>query len=138
MSDYTIIRRTEAPDYTGEAPGAFLGYSRALELEQLAFNVRVLEPGMAHVPPGSDPGWGHSHLTQEEIYFVVYGEVTIKLGDDVHELGPLDGVRIAPQTVRAVRNDGGQEAAFVLCSIKVEDAMADAQPREGFWVDAST
>jgi quercetin dioxygenase-like cupin family protein len=136
MSDYTIIRRADAPDYTGDAPGAFLGYARALGLEQVAFNVRVLEPGMAHVPPGGDPSWGHSHRTQEEVYFVVYGELTIKLGDDVHTLGPLDAVRIAPETVRAARNDGTEEAAFVLCSIKIEDALADAQPSEGFWTAA--
>jgi quercetin dioxygenase-like cupin family protein len=135
MSDYTIIRRAEAPDFTGDAPGAFLGYTRALGLEQVAFNVRVLEPGMAHVPPGSDEDWGHSHRTQEEVYFVVYGELTVKLDDDVHTLGPLDAVRIAPETVRAVRNDGGDEAAFVLCSIKIEDAMADAQPKAGVWSD---
>jgi uncharacterized cupin superfamily protein len=133
MSDYTIVRRAEAPDFTGDAPGAFLGYSRALGLEQVAFNVRVLEPGMAHVPPGGDPSWGHSHRTQEEVYFVVYGEVTIKLDDDVHALGPLDAVRIPPGTVRAVRNEGDEEAAFVLCSIRIEDAIADAQAREGFW-----
>jgi len=133
MSDYTIIRRAEAPDFTGDAPGAFLGYTRALGLEQVAFNVRVLEPGTAHVPPGSDEDWGHSHRTQEEVYFVVYGELMMKLDDDVHTLGPLDAVRIAPETVRAVRNDGGEEAAFVLCSIKIEDAMADAQPKVGVW-----
>jgi quercetin dioxygenase-like cupin family protein len=133
VGDYTIIRRSEAPDYTGEAPGAFLGYGRALGLEQVAFNVRVLEPGMAHVPPGGDPAWGHSHRTQEEVYFVVYGELTVKLDDDVHTLGPLDAVRIAPETVRAARNEGSEEAAFVLCSIKVEDPLADAQPREDFW-----
>ena len=133
MSHYTIVRRAEAPDFTGDAPGAFLGYSRALGLEQVAFNVRVLEPGMAHVPPGRDPSWGHSHRTQEEVYFVVYGEVTLKLDDDIHTLGPLDAVRIPPDTVRAARNDSDREAAFVLCSIKIEDAIADAQQREGFW-----
>ena len=133
MSDYTILRRADAPDFTGDLPGAFLGYGRALGLEQVALNVRVLAPGTAHVPPGSDAGWGHSHKTQEEIYFVVYGEVTIKLDDDVETLGPLDAVRIAPETIRAVRNDGSEEAAFIMCSIRIEDAMADAQPQAEFW-----
>jgi mannose-6-phosphate isomerase-like protein (cupin superfamily) len=133
VSDYTITRRSEAPDFTGDAPGAFLGYGRALGLEQVAFNVRVLEPGMAHVPPGGDPAWGHSHRTLEEVYFVVYGELTMKLDDDVFTLGPLDAVRIAPGTVRAARNDGSGEAAFAMCSIKIEDALGDAQPHEGFW-----
>jgi hypothetical protein len=44
MSDYAIVRAAEAPDYTGDAPGAFLGYGRPLGAEQIAFNVRVLAP----------------------------------------------------------------------------------------------
>ncbi len=133
MSDYTIIRRADAPDYTGDAPGAFLGYGRALGLEQIALNVRVLAPGTANVPPGTDQSWGHRHETQEEVYFVVYGELTVKLNDDVLTLGPLDAVRIAPSTLRAVRNASSEEAAFVMCSIKVQDALADAKPQEKFW-----
>lgn len=133
MSDYTIGRREEVPEYTGDAPGEFRGYGRALGTEQVAFNLRVLAPHTTHAPPGSDPSWGHSHRTQEEIYFVVAGEITIKLGDAVETLGPRDAVRIAPETVRAVRNDGDEEAAFVLVSRKIEDAMADTQVAEDFW-----
>ena len=82
MSDYTVLRAADAPDYTGEHPGAFLGYARPMASEQLAVNVRVLEPGMTHVPPGGDPTRGHSHRTIEEIYFVLDGELTIK--DQTH------------------------------------------------------
>ena len=66
MSDYGVLRADEAPDHTGDAPGAFLGYGRPLGAEQLGFNVRVLAPHTAHVPPGGDPAWGHSHRTIEE------------------------------------------------------------------------
>ena len=135
MSDYTIVRRAEVTDYTGDHPGAFLGYGRALGLEQLALNLRVVEPGTTHGPPGTDPAWGHSHRTQEEVYFVVYGEITIKLGDAVETLGPLDAVRIAPATIRAVRNDGDEQAAFVMCSIKVEDIRSEFETHEGFWTE---
>ena len=62
--------------------------------EQIAFNVRVLEPGMSHVPPGEDPAGGHSHATIEEIYFVLEGEITLKLGDEVVKLGERDAVLI--------------------------------------------
>ena len=48
--------------------------------------MRVLAPGATHVPPGGDPAGGHHHKTIEEIYFVIDGEVEIKLGDDVHTL----------------------------------------------------
>jgi len=138
MGGYTIVRAAEAPDYTGDAPGAFLGYGRTAEAEQLAFNVRVLAPHTAHAPPGGDPASGHSHRTIEEIYFVLAGEITIKLDDEVTTLGPRDAVRIPPATVRAVRNDSGEEAAFAMCSARVEDIASESQWHEGFWPTAES
>ena len=133
MNGFTILRAAEAPDYTGDAPGAFLGYGRPLGAEQLALNLRVLAPHTAHVPPGGDPTRGHSHRTIEEIYFVLAGELTLKLGDDVTVLGPRDAVRIAPATPRAVRNDSDEETAFLLLSVRVEDHQAESRPHERFW-----
>jgi mannose-6-phosphate isomerase-like protein (cupin superfamily) len=133
MSEYTILRAHDAPDYTGDAPGAFLGYGRPMGAEQLALNVRILEPGTAHVPPGGDPTKGHSHATIEEIYFVLEGEITIKLGDEVHALGRWDAALIPPDTPRAVRNDAGERAAFALVSVKVIDHATESLPVESFW-----
>jgi mannose-6-phosphate isomerase-like protein (cupin superfamily) len=133
MSDYTVLRAADAPDYTGDAPGAFIGYGRPLGAEQIAFNVRVLAPHTTHMPPGGDPSAGHSHRTIEEIYFVLAGEVTVRLGDDVLTLGPRDAVLIPPETPRAVRNDSDDEAAFAMCSVLVEDIRAESVPHEGFW-----
>ena len=133
MSDYTVLRAADAPDYTGEHPGAFLGYARPMASEQLAVNVRVLEPGMTHVPPGGDPTRGHSHRTIEEIYFVLDGELTIKLGDDVLKLGPRDAVLIPAGTPRATRNDSDSEVAFLMISTKVDDIRAETVGHEEFW-----
>ena len=133
MSDYTILRAAEAPDYTGDAPGAFLGYGPARGAEQLAVNLRVLPPHTAHVAPGGDPTRGHSHRTIEEIYLVLEGEVAVKLDDDVTTLGPRDAVRIAPETPRAVRNDTDAEAAFVMVSVRVEDHASESQGHDDFW-----
>ena len=55
------------------------------------------------------------------------------LGDDVTTLGPRDAVRIPPATARAVRNDSDEEAAFAMCSVRVEDIRAESQSHEGFW-----
>lgn len=134
MSDYTVMRAAEAPDYTGEAAGAFLGYARPMGSDQLGVNLRVLAPGTGHVPPGEDAGLGHSHRTIEELYFVVDGEVTVKLGDDVVTLGPRDAVRIPAETPRAVRNDSGAEAAFLMISVKVEDIRAETVRHDAFWL----
>jgi uncharacterized cupin superfamily protein len=133
VSDYTVVRAADVSDYTGDAPGAFFGYGPALGAEQLAMNLRVLAPHTAHVAPGGDPGRGHSHRTIEEIYFVLGGELTIKLGDDLTTLGPRDAVRIAPETPRAVRNDGDAEASFLLFSVRVEDHRAESTHHEDFW-----
>lgn len=133
MSDYTIIHATDAPDFSGDAPGAFLGYGRPAGAEQLALNVRVLEPGMANVPPGEDPAGGHNHRTIEELYFVLEGELTMKLGDDVVTLGPRDAVRIPATTARAVRNDTKQDAALLMVSVRVEDPRSESVWHDDFW-----
>ena len=133
MSTYTVMRAAEAPDYTGEAPGAFLGYARPMGSAQLGLNVRVLAPHTEHKPPGEPDGFGHSHRTIEEIYFVLEGEITAKLADDVVTLGRWDAVLIPPDTPRAVRNDSDAEAAFALVSVRVPDIQTESLPVESFW-----
>jgi mannose-6-phosphate isomerase-like protein (cupin superfamily) len=133
VSDYTILRAADAPDYTGDAPGAFVGYGRPLGAEQVAVNLRVLAPHTAHVPPNGDPTRGHSHRTIEEIYLVLEGEVAVKLGDDVVTLGPRDAIRMAAGVPRATRNDGSGKAALVMVSVRTEDPRAESVVHEGFW-----
>jgi mannose-6-phosphate isomerase-like protein (cupin superfamily) len=134
VSEYTVMRGADAPDYTGDNPGAFLGYARPMGSAQLGFNVRVLEPGMAHVPPGGDPAQGHSHKTIEEIYFVLEGEITMKVGGDEVTLGPRDAILLPSETPRATRNDGDVPAAFAMVSVKVEDPRAETNAHESFWL----
>jgi quercetin dioxygenase-like cupin family protein len=133
MSDYKIMRAGDAPDYTKGDASPFLGYGRPLGAEQIAFNVRVIAPGASHVPPGFDPAGGHSHNTIEEIYFVIDGELEVKLDDDVLTLHKRDAVLIGPHVTRAARNLGDEEAALAMVSIRVEDAMAESNLHEGFW-----
>jgi len=133
MSEYSVMRAGEAPDYTGEAPGAFLGYARPMGSTQLGFNVRLLAPHTEHKPPGEPDGFGHSHRTIEEIYFVLDGELTVKLGDDVLTLGPRDAVLIPADTPRAARNDSDSEVAFLMMSVRVEDPRAESVAHDDFW-----
>jgi mannose-6-phosphate isomerase-like protein (cupin superfamily) len=136
MSDYTIMRAADAPDFTGDAPGAFLGYGRPMGAEQIAFNVRVLAPHTVHVAPGEDPSRGHSHSTIEEIYFVLEGEVRIKLGDAIETLGPRDAVLVPAGTPRQVRNDGDVEAALVMVSVRVQDQSSESHRHDDFWTES--
>jgi mannose-6-phosphate isomerase-like protein (cupin superfamily) len=133
VSDYKILRASEAPDYTQGDPSPFLGYARPMGAEQIAFNVRVLAPGTTHMPPGGDPSAGHSHATIEEIYFVLEGEISVKAGDDVVALQPRDAILIGRGTPRAARNEGETEAALAMISVKMEDPVGDSHGYEGFW-----
>jgi quercetin dioxygenase-like cupin family protein len=134
MSDpYSIMRAGDAPDFAQGKASPFLGYGRPMGSEQLALNMRVLAPGAAHVPPGGDPTKGHSHVNIEEIYFVLDGELTMKVGDDVHTLGPRDAILMAPGTPRASRNDTDSETAFAMISVKVSDHSTETKSHEDFW-----
>ena len=101
--------------------------------EKVAFNVRALEPGMTHMPPGCDPTAGHSHPSIEEIYFVIEGEITLKVDDDVLTLGPRDAILLPPGTIRGVRNESDAPAAFAMVSVKMDDPVAGSSFHEGFW-----
>ena len=126
MSDYTVTTRDEAPDVLGDYPGELRMYTGPLGCEQVAFSWRVMPQGT-----GGKGSYGHSHKTQEEIYFVISGRLEFKLGDELVELGPNTVVRLAPSTVRSVWNERPEEAELVMCSIRVEGA--DHETHEDFW-----
>jgi quercetin dioxygenase-like cupin family protein len=87
------------------------------------------------MPPdtGGRGSYGHSHKTQEELYLVLEGTLTFKLGEDVFQAGPGTAVRIAPEVVRSVHNDTDADAVLVIASTRVDDTSADAELHEGFW-----
>src|SRR5207253_2464273 len=110
----------------------FLGYG-ALGSEQVSCNVIALEPGATHKVPGMPDDMGHSHSDIDEIYVVVSGEVTVKLDGDEITLGPLDAVRIPPDTVRSTRNTSDADATVLMLSPKMTDPRAQSHFHEGFW-----
>ena len=103
-------------------------YTDGLGAEQVALTWRLMPPGT-----GGRGSYGHSHKTQEELVLVVRGTITVKVGDDVFEAGPGDAVRFAPDAVRSIHNDTGEEAEIVLVSQRAADTAADATQVEDFW-----
>jgi uncharacterized cupin superfamily protein len=51
--------------------------------------------------PGKRSPFTHRHTDAEELYVVLGGSGRVKLDDEVLDLGPLDGLRVAPATARA-------------------------------------
>jgi uncharacterized cupin superfamily protein len=126
---YTICKVGDVPDvFESKYPGAMRLLAAPLASEQVALSYREMPPGS-----GGKSSYGHRHKTQEEIYLVLSGRLEFKLGDDVAELGPLSAVRLAPETVRSVWNEGPEEAELLIASTRSEDPRADVELVEDFW-----
>jgi quercetin dioxygenase-like cupin family protein len=95
---------------------------RALEAEHCGLSYQRLGPGYRGP-------FGHRHAAQEEIYVVLAGSGRIKIEDEVHELRPLDAVRVAPEVARGF--EAGPEGLELLAFGAGESG--DAQLIENFW-----
>jgi mannose-6-phosphate isomerase-like protein (cupin superfamily) len=117
-------------DDLGEGWG-FRKIRRPLGVTAFGINAIVL-------PPGYDTN-NHYHEQQEETYFVHSGRIAITFGDGTtHELGPGGLARVAPRTVRRLRNVGEGDAVY-LCvggkdgyverdGVKVEEDGSETRP----------
>jgi mannose-6-phosphate isomerase-like protein (cupin superfamily) len=129
MGGYTVKRLDEVPDlFEGRYPGMMRMLTGPLGNEQVAITHREMPP-----KSGGKGGYGHRHKTQEEIYFVVSGVLQFKLDDEILEFAGGTAVRVAPEVVRSVWNDGPGDAEMIIVSTRVEDVREDAEMIEDFW-----
>jgi len=128
LANYTIRRSAEVPDVLGDYPGEMRMFTEPLGAEQVAFTYRRMP-----AKTGGKGGYGHRHKTQEEVYFVISGTLHFKLEDEVIELDGGCAVRVAPEVVRSVWNEGPADAELVICSVRVEDPRAEAELVDDFW-----
>lgn len=64
--------------------------------------------------PGTETGFLHTHKTHEELYFFLRGTGEFQVDGRVFPVGEGSVVRVAPEGVRSVRNNG-REALVMLC-----------------------
>jgi mannose-6-phosphate isomerase-like protein (cupin superfamily) len=125
---YSRADRDDALDFMAQYPGygEQRWYSNALETEQVSFSWRRMLPGT-----GGRGSYGHRHPGQEEIFFVVSGTVTFKVGDDVFQAGPQTAVRMTGEEPYSVHNDTHAETELLIFSTRLADPPFDKQ--DGFW-----
>ena len=129
MSDYTIRGQADVPDaFGGQYPGAMRFYTEHLETEQIAFTHRLMPP-----KSGGKGSYGHRHKTQEEVYFVISGELQFKLEDDVIDVPAGSAVRVAPGTTRSIWNERPEDAELVIVSIRIADGRDDVELVKDVW-----
>ena len=129
---YSIATREQALDFMAdfEGYGEMRWYADALGTEEVSFSWRRMPPGT-----GGRGSYGHCHPGQEEVYFVVSGTVTFKIGDDVFEAGPQTAVRIAGDAFRSVHNDTDAEAELFIFSTRLAEPRTEKQ--EDFWPESA-
>jgi uncharacterized cupin superfamily protein len=118
-------------DDLGEGPG-FRKVRKALGVESFGVNAIELPAGYATKP--------HYHDRQEELYLVLDGEIEFTMGGTLTEagdateggdtitLGPGGVVRVAPHTVRMVRNTS-PEAPATYFAVGAADGYAGRDGR---------
>jgi mannose-6-phosphate isomerase-like protein (cupin superfamily) len=128
MPGYAIVRADDVKDhYEGTSvPGEFRSLTRDLRCEQLALT-------LIRVPAHSDfeQGTGHYHQELEELYIVTRGTLTMRIGDDIHEVGAGTAVRVAPGTPRSHRNEGDEPVDMWAVSRRL--GHGDAVKIDEFW-----
>jgi len=125
---YAIVHADDVDDhYEGtDVPGEFRRLTSALGCEQLAVT-------LIRVPPHSDfeQGTGHTHEEIEELYLVTRGTLTMRLGDDIHDVRAGSVVRVAPSTPRSHRNLGDEPVEVWAMSRQL--GRPDATKIDEFW-----
>jgi mannose-6-phosphate isomerase-like protein (cupin superfamily) len=128
IDGHAIATREQALDFMAEYPGygEQRWYSDALATEQVSFSWRRMPPRT-----GGRGSYGHRHPGQEEVYFVISGTVTVKVGDHVVEAGPQTAVRMTGEEFYSVHNDASEEAELLIFSTRLPEPPIEK--REGFW-----
>jgi mannose-6-phosphate isomerase-like protein (cupin superfamily) len=132
MPDYSVVRVADSIDMAGEVgmdPDHFeIRFLRQpLQLENFAVTFERFGAGYR-------PTRGHNHAVQEEVYFLVSGRAQAKLNDEVIDLEPWTAVRVPPETARAFRAAGDEDAVFVTIAAP-QAGFDDVEFIQDFWTD---
>jgi mannose-6-phosphate isomerase-like protein (cupin superfamily) len=88
--------------------------------------------GLTHfrLRPGRRSPFNHRHREAEEVYVVLSGAGSVKLGDEIRPVRPLDAIRIGPSVPRAFEAgpDGLEMIAFGA------HHESDGEPVDDDWV----
>jgi quercetin dioxygenase-like cupin family protein len=99
-------------------------------------NLELEKSGLSYfrLDPGYRAPFGHTHSEQEEVYVVLSGSARVAVGDEVVELGELDAIRIAPETIHGM--EAGPDGAEILAFGAPNTDNKDADMQPGWWPES--
>jgi quinol monooxygenase YgiN/mannose-6-phosphate isomerase-like protein (cupin superfamily) len=64
----------------------------------------AVRTGLSHqrLRAGARQAFGHRHQHAEEVFVILAGTGRVKIGDEIREVRPLDAIRVAPESPRAL------------------------------------
>src|SRR5215203_5069977 len=133
MPDYVIKKLNDVPDVLGDYPGEMRMFAEPLGADQVAFTYRRMPPDT-----GGKGSYGHSHKTQEEIYYVISGTLTFKLGDEIVEAPGGTALKVPGEVVRSVHNESDADAELAIVSVREGGGQDGTDLHEGFWPAGSS
>jgi mannose-6-phosphate isomerase-like protein (cupin superfamily) len=68
------------------------------------------------VPPGRAEV-KHLHSRARQFFFILEGQATLEIGDEVFVLNQREGIEVAPQVPHRFRNDADAEVVFLVISV---------------------
>jgi uncharacterized cupin superfamily protein len=108
--------------YTALEPGSeerFISLRRALGVTTFGINQMILRPGQR--------GRIHRHRTQEEVYIVLEGTLTLVFEDGAKELGKGEIARVAPEVRRYLANRHPEDVLLIALGGAVEHVGRDGE-----------
>jgi mannose-6-phosphate isomerase-like protein (cupin superfamily) len=127
MSGYSLVSLDDVKDILGDYPGDMKPLKNPLGTTQVALTYRRMPE---HT--GAKGSYGHRHHVQEEVIYVISGQVQVKVDDEVVEVPARHAIRIAPGVVQGTWNDRPEDAEILIISTRLEpDDTPDKV--QGFW-----
>jgi uncharacterized cupin superfamily protein len=83
------------------------------------------------VKPGKRQAFGHRHDEDEEVYVIVDGSGSMRLGEETIAVGPMDAIRVAPGVWRGF--EAGPDGLQILAFGTHTEGDGEIDP--DFWAD---
>ena len=134
MGEYSVVRIADVPDMAADVgmdPDHF-----EIRFLREPLGLRNFAVTFERFGGGWRPARGHRHALQEEVYVLVSGRAQAKLDDEVIDLDPWTAVRVPPETARAFRAAGEEDAVFVAIAAP-QAGFEDVEFIQDFWTDES-
>jgi mannose-6-phosphate isomerase-like protein (cupin superfamily) len=83
-----------------------------------------MEMSVNKMPPGTSVPFSHKHKANEELFFFIKGQGQFLIDGELIEVREGSAVRVAPEGVRAVRNNSTEDLYYIV--IQAKDNSLDA------------